>query len=76
MIDSSPDRRRHARGHAMGILSALVALALTGCTNSPKLPVSDAHILAPKTAAAPDDIGPLLEGVCVVIAWRSTITRW
>ena len=59
MIDSSPDRRRHARGHATGILAILAALAVTGCSSmSPKLPVSDAHILAPKTAATPDDILP------------------
>lgn len=59
MIDSSPDRRRRARGHATGILAILAGLAVTGCSSmSPKLPVSDAHILAPKTAATPDDILP------------------
>lgn len=59
MTDSLPDRRLHVRGHAMGIILVLAAATVAGCGSvSPKLPVSDQHIVAPKTAAAPDDILP------------------
>ncbi len=59
MTDSLPDRRLHVRGHAMGIILVLAAATVAGCGSvSPKLPVSDQQIVAPKTAAAPDDILP------------------